>query len=161
MGLFDEVVKKIYARDPDLGDAFKASISFVSFKANTLTWISNPLDEHKKMLKKYWPVIKQLIEETFGVGIEIKAQKPSAKPAPKIQEARPAQDLSQDPAPKPQEPSAQDPSQPQDLAPAPAQDLSPTQDELKELDDPFIKTAVDLFKPSAINVANALRKKDL
>ncbi len=180
VGLFDEVVKKIYARDPDLGDAFKASISFVSFKANTLTWISNPLDEHKKMLKKYWPVIKQLIEETFGVGIEIKAQKPSAKPAPKIQEARPAQDLSQDPnpdlspggnlgaqdisqdpAPKPQEPSAQDPSQPQDLAPAPAQDLSPAQDELKELDDPFIKTAVDLFKPSAINVANALRKKDL
>ncbi len=70
--LFETLIKKIEQRDLELGECFKNSIKFISFKDNILTWESCPNENCKKMLKRYFsPVIRPLINEIFGLDIKI------------------------------------------------------------------------------------------
>jgi len=70
--LFDNLVKKIYDRDYDLGSCFERNITFVSFEENLLTWESTAEDADKKMLIKHWGVINMFVKEIFGIETTIK-----------------------------------------------------------------------------------------
>jgi len=69
--LFDNLVKKIYDRDYDLGVVFEQNITFVSFEAQTLTWESTAEGDEKKALIKYWGLINMFVKETFGIDTKI------------------------------------------------------------------------------------------
>ncbi len=70
--LFDNLVKKIYDRDYDLGSCFERNITFVSFEEHLLTWESTAEDEDKKVLIKHWGIISMFVKELFGVETKIK-----------------------------------------------------------------------------------------
>ena len=70
--LFDDLVKKIYDRDYDLGSCFERNITFVSFEEHLLTWESTAEDEDKKVLIKHWGIINMFVKELFGVETKIK-----------------------------------------------------------------------------------------
>jgi len=82
--LFDNLVKKIYDRDYDLGSCFERNITFVSFEENLLTWESTAEDADKKMLIKHWGVINMFVKEIFGIETTIKniAKKKAPIPDP-------------------------------------------------------------------------------
>jgi DNA polymerase-3 subunit gamma/tau len=69
---FKELVSKIYDRDYDLGGCFERNITFVSFEDNLLTWESTAEEDDKKMLIKYWGVINMFVKEIFGFETKIK-----------------------------------------------------------------------------------------
>jgi len=73
--MFETLITKIDDRSLDLGNCFRAQISFVSYKENILTWESCADDECKKQLKHGYSVIKQFVREIFGFETQIKAQK--------------------------------------------------------------------------------------
>ncbi len=68
---FKSLIEKIYDRNYDLGKLFEANITFISYENNTLTWESTVEGEEKKMLIKYWPLIKLFVEEIFGLETKI------------------------------------------------------------------------------------------
>ncbi len=69
---FDALIKKIYDRDYDLGSCFERNISFVSFENNLLTWESVAEGEDRMMLKNYWGIIRTFVQEVFGIETQIK-----------------------------------------------------------------------------------------
>jgi DNA polymerase-3 subunit gamma/tau len=70
--LFKKLVKKIKARDIDLGVCFETSVKFISFKNGVITWESCPDENCKNMFKRFFsPVIRPLINEIFGIGTKI------------------------------------------------------------------------------------------
>lgn len=71
--MFESLQEKIYDRNYELGEIFKECVTFVSFEDNTLVWESNANDEQKKALRHGWSIIKLFAEEIFGLGITIKA----------------------------------------------------------------------------------------
>lgn len=77
---FDELVRRIYDRDYELGECFEKYVDFVSYEQGTLTWESNASGEYKELLKKHFNVIKTLVNEVFGVDTKISvAKNPSNK----------------------------------------------------------------------------------
>ncbi len=68
---FTELLSKIYDRDYDLGSCFERNITFVSFEENKLTWESTAEGEEKKMLIKHWGVINMFVKELFGFETKI------------------------------------------------------------------------------------------
>ncbi len=68
---FDNLVKKIYDRDYDLGQCFEQNISFESFEANKLTWGSKAEGEEKKMLVTHWGLINMFVKDLFGFETKI------------------------------------------------------------------------------------------
>ena len=99
--LFEQLSKKLIERDFELGECFKNSIKFISFKDNTITWESCPSIECKELFKRYFsPVIRPLINEVFGVGTKInvlrcptiqKEEKKEIKPQTNILDDKAAQ----------------------------------------------------------------------
>ena len=70
--LFENLTTKLIARDLELGECFKNSIKFISFKDNILEWESCPDTKCKEMFLRYFSaVIRPLINEIFGLGIKI------------------------------------------------------------------------------------------
>ena len=68
---FDQLVKKIYGRNYDLGSCFEQNITFVSFEDNKLTWSSVAKSDDKKMLITHWGVIHMFVKELFGFDTKI------------------------------------------------------------------------------------------
>ena len=64
--LFDELKKRIYDRSLELGEAFAASVEFEDFSDNVLSWRSNPNETNKEILKKYWNIIQELVQDVFA-----------------------------------------------------------------------------------------------
>ncbi len=71
-GKFKELISKIYDRDYDLGSCFERNISFVNFSDNLLTWESTAEDADKQMLITHWGVINMFVKELFGFETKIK-----------------------------------------------------------------------------------------
>ena len=100
--LFEKLTNKLIQRDLELGECFKNSIKFISFKNNVLTWESCPSAKCKELFLRYFsPVIRPLINEIFGLGIkidvkrcpnqEIKEEKKNLTPKTNILDDKPTQ----------------------------------------------------------------------
>jgi DNA polymerase-3 subunit gamma/tau len=68
---FDDLVKKIYDRDYDLGTCFENNIDFESFEDNKLTWVSQADGDDKKSLITHWGVINMFVKDCFGFETKI------------------------------------------------------------------------------------------
>jgi len=68
---FDNLIKKIYDRNYDLGACFERNIEFESFMDNKLTWGSSAEGEEKKQLITHWGVINMFVKELFGFETKI------------------------------------------------------------------------------------------
>lgn len=63
---FEQLVKKIYDRDYDLGEMFSKNITFVSLEDSILSWESSADNATKEKLKPYFKIIQEFIKEIFG-----------------------------------------------------------------------------------------------
>ena len=68
---FTTLISKIYDRDYDLGSCFERNISFVNFEGDKLTWESTAEGEEKKLLIKHWGLINMFVKELFGFETKI------------------------------------------------------------------------------------------
>jgi len=68
---FKALLEKLYDRDYDLGEVFERNITYQSFREGRLTWESTAAGEEKKLLVKYWGVIRMFVQEIFGVETKI------------------------------------------------------------------------------------------
>ena len=69
---FQELIKKLYDYNNELGEVFKSTITLKSYKKDILTWMSNANEEDRKILKDNYPFIKSSVEEIFGKKTKIK-----------------------------------------------------------------------------------------
>jgi len=69
--IFDNLVKKIYDRNYDLGACFERNIAFESFQENKLTWVSQAEGGDKKSLITHWGVINMFVKECFSLETKI------------------------------------------------------------------------------------------
>jgi DNA polymerase-3 subunit gamma/tau len=69
--LFDNLVKKIYDRNYELGSCFERNIEFESFADNKLTWNSIAEGDEKKMLIQNWGLINMFVKDLFGYETKI------------------------------------------------------------------------------------------
>ena len=69
--VFENLIKKIYDRDYELGRCFETNITFVSFEDHTLSWASTAGGEDRDTLRRYWSIIKMFVQELFGLETKI------------------------------------------------------------------------------------------
>ncbi|TXE86204.1 DNA polymerase III subunit gamma/tau [Campylobacter volucris] len=72
---YELLLKAIYKRDYDLGEVFKKTTSFISFKDDVFSISSNAKDEDRNTLNNGFKLIKLLLSELFGENTQIKIQK--------------------------------------------------------------------------------------
>jgi len=70
--LFANLIVKLEDRSHELATCFKNYIEYTSYENGTLTWASSADDEHKKTLKHGYPIIRQFVQEIFGIDTQIK-----------------------------------------------------------------------------------------
>lgn len=82
--LFYKLIRELKKRDLKLGICFETGVKFISFDGQVLKWESCPEPQCREELKRYFNlVIRPLIDEIFGKGVEIRPIKcPSTPPAP-------------------------------------------------------------------------------
>ena len=68
---FDNLVKKIYDRNYELGACFERNIEFESFSDNKLTWGSSAEGEDKNQLRLQWGMINMFVKDLFGFETKI------------------------------------------------------------------------------------------
>ncbi|RLA69628.1 MAG: DNA polymerase III subunit gamma/tau [Epsilonproteobacteria bacterium] len=68
---FDQLVKKLYDRNYDLGACFERNIAFESFADNKLTWASMTEGDDKKTLINHWGLINMFVKDIFGFETKI------------------------------------------------------------------------------------------
>ncbi|MBD3801174.1 MAG: DNA polymerase III subunit gamma/tau [Campylobacterales bacterium] len=76
---FKALCARIEDRSADLGACFREQITFIAYGDDTLTWESCAEGDCRAMLKRGFPVIKQLVREVFGFETKIK-HNPCSKP---------------------------------------------------------------------------------
>jgi DNA polymerase-3 subunit gamma/tau len=144
--LFDSLIAKIYDRDYELGVCFEQNIEFVSFQNNQLTWKSTAEGNDKKILINYWGLIKVFVEEIFGIDtkiinistkketpIEVKQQKAihnDIEASSMIEEI----ELQESSCSKSEASKEKDPS--------------------TILNEPMVKTAIELLNPKKVRIKN-------
>ena len=143
---FEELIKRLYDRNYELGKLFDEHIDFVSFEDGKLTWISSVDDEQRKRLIDAWGIVKMFVQEIFGVDTKIEniAKKKVAKPAHKQNNEEGRQDLS----------SAQE-QHPAGSCVAPAggeSEASKEKDPSAILDEPMVKSALEMLDPHRVTV---------
>jgi DNA polymerase-3 subunit gamma/tau len=77
--LFEQLIKKLEDRSHDLAQSFKNNVEFISFEETTLTWASSAQDEDKNRLKHGYALIRQFVQEIFGVETKIQMQQSEKK----------------------------------------------------------------------------------
>jgi DNA polymerase-3 subunit gamma/tau len=77
--LYDQLTSKVYDRDYDLGECFQKNFIFNGFENNKLFIISKAQDEDRKLLYKYFGIIKTFAQDVFGSSVELdfKKEEPS------------------------------------------------------------------------------------
>lgn len=70
-GLFEQLTKKVYDRNFELGECFEKNIEFVSYENDTLTWSSKADENCKKALRNGYSIIKTFVQEIFGIETNI------------------------------------------------------------------------------------------
>jgi len=69
---FEALIVKMYDRNYELGECFKHSIAYNSFKNNLLIWESSASKDEKILLKNNWGMIRMFVQEIFGFETKIK-----------------------------------------------------------------------------------------
>ena len=77
--LFAQLIVKLEDRSHDLATCFKDYIEYTSYENEVLTWSSSADDEHKKTLKYGYPIIRQFVQEIFGIDTKIKMSQSEKK----------------------------------------------------------------------------------
>ncbi len=70
--LFGKLIAKLEDRSHELATCFKEYVEYASYENETLSWASCADEEHKKMLKHGYPIIRQFVQEIFGIDTKIK-----------------------------------------------------------------------------------------
>ncbi|WP_456393538.1 DNA polymerase III subunit gamma/tau [Nitratifractor sp.] len=78
---FKALVEKLYDRDYELGEVFERNINYQSFDGSELTWESTAQGEEKRVLIKYWGIIRMFVQELFGFETKIVNIAKEAPPA--------------------------------------------------------------------------------
>ena len=76
---FKQLILKLEDRSYDLATCFKTYINFISYENSTLTWSSSAEDENKNVLKHGYPIIRQFVQEIFGIDTKIKMSQSDIK----------------------------------------------------------------------------------
>jgi len=77
--LFAKLIYKLEDRSHELATCFKNFIKFQSYANSTLTWTSSADEENKKMLKHGYPIIRQFVQEIFGIDTKIQMSQAEQK----------------------------------------------------------------------------------
>jgi DNA polymerase-3 subunit gamma/tau len=154
--LFNDLIKKIYDRDYDLGELFEEHITFVSFENHTLTWESTLEGETKKRVIKHWPLIKLFVEEIFGLDTKIsnlskkkvvKNKQEQAVPEPENSQAIPNSESQNSETKKTQEPIAQTNSC---IMPEANSEASRDKDPNELLEEPMVQEFIKNLEPKRV-----------
>jgi DNA polymerase-3 subunit gamma/tau len=147
--LFDSLVAKIYDRDYELGSCFERNIEFVSFQDNNLTWNSIAADDDKKMLINHWGIINMFVKEVFGLDTKIiNISKKKLDKTPQPQPTPPTHD------------DADSSSMIEDIEmksscimpQATNNEATKEKDPSTILEEPMIKTAIELLSPKKVRI---------
>ncbi|MBE0491386.1 MAG: DNA polymerase III subunit gamma/tau [Sulfurospirillum sp.] len=74
INLFDKLIAMIEDRSFELAEVFKKNVSFISFEEDTLTWSLKANDDDKKKLRHGYNIIKQFVQEIYGINTAIKVR---------------------------------------------------------------------------------------
>jgi DNA polymerase-3 subunit gamma/tau len=140
--MFESLQEKIYDRNYELGEVFKECVAFVSFEDNTLTWESSANEEQKKALRNGWSVIKLFVEEIFGIGVAIKATQKKNLAEPITAKKEPLNEQKIEEAE--QKSSC--------IMPEGNSEASIDKDPKELLQEPMIKSFLELFEPKRVVV---------
>ena len=77
--LFAKLITKLEDRSHELATCFINYIEYTSYENGTLTWASSADDEHRKTLKYGYPIIRQFVQEVFGIDTQIKMSQSEKK----------------------------------------------------------------------------------
>jgi len=77
--LFVELVAKLEDRSFDLATCFKNCVEYASFENGTLVWSSSADKDERKILKHGYSIIRQFVQELFGIDTKIKATQSEKK----------------------------------------------------------------------------------
>ena len=77
--LYEQLTAKVYDRDYTLGECFEKNFIFNGFENNKLYITSYAQDEERKLLYKYFGIIKTFAQDIFGNDVELdfKKEEPS------------------------------------------------------------------------------------
>lgn len=145
--LFEKLIIKLEDRSYALGECFKKNITYTSFSNNTLTWNSSASGEDKDLLKNSYPIIRQFVQEIFGIETKISmSQKPKEEKKnlePNKEEDTNTSSVIEDEKIEQSSGSC--------IAGAIAKDTK--EFEAKEiLEHPFVKKAQEIFQPKEIKI---------
>ena len=73
--LYEQLTSKVYDRDYTLGECFEKNFIFNGFENKKLYIISRAQDEERKLLYKYFGIIKTFAQDVFGNDVELDFQK--------------------------------------------------------------------------------------
>jgi DNA polymerase-3 subunit gamma/tau len=146
--IFDSLVAKIYDRDYELGSCFERNIEFVSFQDGNLTWNSIADGEDKKMLITHWGIVNMFVKEIFGIDTKI------------VNIAKKKLDKTPLPSTQPTHEDANSSSMIEDIEmqsscvapPANEQEATKEKDPSTILEEPMIKTAIELLNPKKVRI---------
>jgi DNA polymerase-3 subunit gamma/tau len=86
--MFEQLKRKIYDRDYELGQLFDTHVTFLHYENNELTWESTAQNEERALLGKHFSLIKTFVQELFGVETKItniaKKKPPNVIPTPSV-----------------------------------------------------------------------------
>lgn len=77
--LYEQLTSKVYDRDYELGECFEKNFIFNGFEDKKLCILSRAQDEDRKLLYKYFGIIKTFAQDVFGNDVELdfKKEEPS------------------------------------------------------------------------------------
>lgn len=78
LDLYNQLTAKVYDRDYTLGECFEKNFIFNGFNNNKLHIISYAQDEDRKLLFKYFGLIKAFAQDIFGSNVELDFKKEEA-----------------------------------------------------------------------------------
>jgi len=76
--LYQQLIEKVYDRDYTLGECFEKNFIFNGLIDNKLHIISYAKDEDRKLLFKYFGLIKSFAQDIFGANVELDFKKEEA-----------------------------------------------------------------------------------
>ncbi len=149
---FETLLTKLYDRNYELGECFKQSITFLGFSDNKLNLMSCANEICRKHLRLSSGIIKHFVKEVFGLETTI-----SMKACDKKEEIK--EPLEKLPTQNNQEIKDTQTDTPTDSCIANQTIGDNNKNEINGdniLEDPFIKTAGELFEPSRIIVKSKI-----
>ena len=171
--LFEALIDKMYDRNYELGECFKYSIKYLSFKNNVLTWESLATAEQRTLLKNNWMTIRTFVQELFGYETKIKnvsKELPSNIERPKVKTVSPSIESYNPHIEEPismiedevlNQASFEQPIMEEETMPMKSSCIAPDdggteaekeKDERTILDEPMVAKALELFAPKKVRV---------